>query len=70
MYLVHTVLNDFIAIGALSTQHSCFYEFKSHVNTMVNNMDVIAEHFQRKLQESEIFEVALFRANTTLVICF
>ena len=26
-----------------------FYEFRSHVNKTVNNMDVLEEHFQRKI---------------------
>ena len=31
-----------------------FYEFKSHVNTMANNMGVIEEHLQRKIQEKNL----------------
>ena len=28
-----------------------FYEFRSHVNKMVNNMDVLEEHLKSKIQE-------------------
>ena len=115
-YLVHTVHNDFIAIGALITEHPLFrwtvwkcyrswtlfetsfstsveefkknnmrhcyrrssnslvfadlprtqqalYEFKSYLNTMVNNMEVIEERLQRKkhwfLCQSSFFPLSL-----------
>jgi len=57
-----------------------FYKFKSQVNKMVNNMDVIEEHLlKKKIQEKKLYQVpfvktlqtALFRANTkTKVLVF
>ena len=43
-----------------------FYEFRSHVNKMVTNMDVLEEHHQKKCKHPIVktFQMTLFRANT------
>ena len=44
--------NSFLAIRDSQHTLQAFYDFRSHdVNKMVNNMDVLEEHLQGKIQE-------------------
>jgi len=47
------VLWNSLVLATVVLQHTlqAFYEFKSHVNMMVNNMDVTKEHLVGKIQE-------------------
>ena len=47
------VLRDSLVLATADLQGTlqAFHEFRSHVNKMINNVDVLEKHFQRKIQE-------------------
>ena len=50
--LVHVRRDSLVlATPDLHRTLQAFYEFRSHVNKMVNNMNVLEKHLQRKIQE-------------------
>ena len=68
------VLGESLALATVDLQRTLqtFHKFRSHVNKVVNNMDSVEKHFQKKIEERDenvyptvrTFQKGLFRAST------